>query len=129
MHAVLADRAEQRLGEPAVPPAAHHQQLRPFGGIHKYMRGLSLHHARADLDIGIDHARLGDRLGEDHPGVVLVIRHVGRREQPGAGRDLPRRHRLHHRPGQLGLVDRPSQRGLGRLEAVHPDHDAPGIIV
>jgi nitrogen regulatory protein PII len=45
---------------------------------------------------------------QDHPGVVLVVGHIGGRDQPGTRRDMPGRHRLHRRPGQPGLVDRPA---------------------
>jgi len=38
VHAVLAHRAEQRLGEPAVPAAAHHQEIRTVGGVVQYLR-------------------------------------------------------------------------------------------
>jgi diacylglycerol O-acyltransferase / wax synthase len=124
MHAVLADRAEQGLGQAAVPPAAHHEQVCSLGRRNQRRTGASLRHMRADLDLGVDHAHLGDRLGEDDPGVVLVVGQVRDREHSGGWRDLPGRHRVHHRPGQLGLVDRPPQRGLGRLEAVHSHHDA-----
>ena len=34
MHAVLADRAEQRLGQPAVAAGAHHEQVSAFGRVH-----------------------------------------------------------------------------------------------
>jgi hypothetical protein len=33
MHAVLADRTKQRLGESAVPAAAHHQEVGAVAGI------------------------------------------------------------------------------------------------
>jgi len=34
MHAVLADRAEQRLGQPAVAAGGHHEQVSAFGRVH-----------------------------------------------------------------------------------------------
>jgi hypothetical protein len=42
MHAVLADRAEQCLGESAVPAAAYHQEVGAVGGIEQYLRGIAL---------------------------------------------------------------------------------------
>jgi len=43
MHAVLADRAEQRPGESAMSPAAHHQHARPAGGPHQHFGGMPFH--------------------------------------------------------------------------------------
>jgi hypothetical protein len=45
MHAVLADRAEQRLGESAVPAAAHHQETGAVAGIEENLRGNALGNA------------------------------------------------------------------------------------
>ena len=42
MHAVLADRAEQRLGEAAVPAAAHHQEVGAVGGFEQHLSGIAL---------------------------------------------------------------------------------------
>ena len=47
MHAVLADRAQQRLGEPAVSAAAHHQEIGIVGGVEQYLRGIALDDAGA----------------------------------------------------------------------------------
>ena len=40
MHAVLADRAEQRPRESAVSLAAHHQHVRAAGGPHQHLGGM-----------------------------------------------------------------------------------------
>ena len=40
MHAVLADRAEQRLGESAMSLAAHHQHVRAACGPHQHLGGM-----------------------------------------------------------------------------------------
>jgi hypothetical protein len=110
---VPADGSEQRLSEPAVTPAAHYEQIGPRGRLHQHLSRASLHHARADLDIGVDGARLGERLAQDGARVVLEIGHVGGRKPAGAHRDMPRRHGLHHGPGEPCLVDGPPQRVLG----------------
>ena len=46
MHAVLADRAEHRLGQAAVAPRAHHEQVGSLGHIHQHLSGAAFHHAR-----------------------------------------------------------------------------------
>src|ERR1700751_2767197 len=84
----------------------------------------SFPHAWADLDIRVDGAHLVYRLGEYGESVLLVVGHVGGRHPACAHRDVPGGHRLHPRSGQFRLADGPSQRGLGRLEAIHPNHDA-----
>ena len=59
MHAVLADRAEQRLGEPGVPAAAQHQEVGAVGGIEQYPRGVALDDAGAQA--GDTAARVDER--------------------------------------------------------------------
>ena len=44
VHAVGADRAEQGVGEPGVPAAAHDQQVRPFGRPDQDIRRVALDH-------------------------------------------------------------------------------------
>jgi hypothetical protein len=39
LHAVLADRAEQRFREAAVPAAAYHKQIGAVAGIEQYLGG------------------------------------------------------------------------------------------
>jgi len=48
MHAVLADRAKQRRGEPAKSPAAHHEQVSAVGGLHQHL-GDPRRHTISDL--------------------------------------------------------------------------------
>ena len=115
MHAELADGSQRRPGEPAVAPAADYEQFGLFGRIHQHLPGSPFYHARTDLDIWADGAHLGDRLAKVGARGVLVIGHIPGRDQAGAGRGMPRRHRLHHQPGQFRLVDGPAQRGRGRL--------------
>jgi hypothetical protein len=99
-----------------VTPAAQHEQFRPFGRVQQHLRRPSFHHPRADLDLDLGI----DRLGEDHPGVVLVVGHIGGRDQPGADRDLPGRHRLYHRSGQFRLVNRHRSAALDDSEPATP---------
>jgi hypothetical protein len=42
LHAVLADRAEQRFSEAAVPAAARHEQIGTAAGIEQYPGGVAL---------------------------------------------------------------------------------------
>src|SRR6516165_3048888 len=128
MHAVLADRTEQRLGQAAVTARAHDEQVGSVGRVYQHLPGSAFYHAGADLDLGVDGAHSGHRLGEDGEGVLLVVGHVGRRYPAGTRGDVPGGHRLHYRSGQLRLVNGPAQRGLGRLEAIHSDHDAALLI-
>jgi len=44
MHAVLADRAEQRASEAAMPAAAHNQQLRAASGLKQRLSGMAVYH-------------------------------------------------------------------------------------
>jgi hypothetical protein len=52
VHAELADGPEQRLGQAAVAPAAHHEQVGAFGPVHQHRRSPAFHHVRADLNPG-----------------------------------------------------------------------------
>jgi D-arabinose 1-dehydrogenase-like Zn-dependent alcohol dehydrogenase len=63
MHAVLADRAKQRLGQPAVTPGAHHEQVGSLSCGYQHLPGLALRHVRANLNIRVDGAHPGYGLG------------------------------------------------------------------
>ena len=52
-HAVLTDGAEEGLGQAAVSPVAHHEQVRTLGRLDQHRSGLPFHHARADHDVGL----------------------------------------------------------------------------
>ena len=65
VHAVLAHRAEQRLGEPAVPAAAHHQKIGAIGGVEQYPRGVALDGSGPHRDVAVRAAGRADRFGQD----------------------------------------------------------------
>ena len=44
-------------------PGAHHEQVGSLGRGYQHVPGLAFHHARANLDIRVDGAQLGYRLG------------------------------------------------------------------
>ena len=83
MHAVLADRPEQRLGEPAVPAAAHHQQLGPGRCIQQHLRGVPLHHRVPDLHIPRRAGRRPDGISDDLLRELLPV-HVHHRHRIAA---------------------------------------------
>src|SRR6185437_4568561 len=56
VHAVLPDRAQQRLGQPAVPAAAHHEQVRSFRRSDQHRPGTPFRYIWVDLDLGVDRA-------------------------------------------------------------------------
>ena len=73
LHTVLAHRAEQYPGEPAVPAAADDQQVSALGRAYQHVRGVPLDHRGGDRDIGRDAADLGERLGQDLARVTLHV--------------------------------------------------------
>ncbi len=90
LHAVLAHRAEQRLGEPAVPAAAHHQQIGAVAGVEQYPGGVALGDRRV-RDIAGRVEGAADRLSDDLPGDLLeVVVLLGARGYPPVAASSPR---------------------------------------
>ena len=92
VHAVLADRAEQHSGEPAVSPAADHEQVGTLGRAHQHVRGVPLDHQRLDHHVGRDAADLGERLEQDLARVTFEVdRSLAERRPSVAGGGTTRR--------------------------------------
>jgi hypothetical protein len=90
MHAMLADRAEQGLDEPAMSAAADYQQVSSCRHIQQYPGRVALHHLRDYRDRLCRAGHFGDGVGENLGGVLLEIE-AGRRGYwiPVGGRELP----------------------------------------
>jgi hypothetical protein len=81
MNAVLADRAEQRLSEPAVPSAAHHEQAGTVTGFQQRHGSAALHDLRPHPDVAGRVDEVADRLGHCLLGYrreVAVLLHLDR---------------------------------------------------
>ena len=129
MHAVLADRAEQRFGEPAVPAAAQHEQVGAVGGIEQHLGGIALDDVAAYPDVAARVDGAADRVGESLLGdllevVILAGAHRDISEAACRDRIMPRGDGIDGRAGQPGLPDGPAQRAQGRIRTVDARHDA-----
>lgn len=120
----LADRSQQRLGEPSVPPVAHDQQICPWAtssrrraGLPSMTRGMTRTGRSTPAVSTIALARLvracsSKSKGSSSGGLPVPVVRV-----------LPGEDRLDHASGELGLSDRPPQGCLRLLRSVDPDHD------
>jgi Thaumatin family len=123
VHAVLADRAEQRLGEAAVPPAADNQQVRVLGGVEQGARRVFPDDHRVDYHSECLKLHVGDGLVKGGLGGLPGAGSLVRRSPAELHRRQPGGHRVDLGAGQPGLAHRPGKRGPGRVRLVDSHHN------
>jgi hypothetical protein len=97
MHAMLADRPQQRLDEPAMAAAADNQQLGSGGRSHQHLRSVPRHDLVADGHVPCGAADLTYSVGDDLPGEFLPVDVRYQNWIALRGGELPCDDRLHHR--------------------------------
>jgi len=126
--AVLADRAEQRVGDAPVAAAADHEQVCVGRGLQQDLVRVAIHHPCGDslaigrLDFIADHGVQGLAC------VLLEAAHFVHVDRcPGGGpqdhRNLPGHDGLHHAAGEHGVPDRPAEGCPRRRRTIDSDHD------
>jgi hypothetical protein len=128
MHAVLAHRAEQRIGEAAVAAAADHEQVRAGCGVEQDLRRMAAHDLAPDQPAVGWPGFLADRRVEPLPGVfgeVASLFHPDRRPAVVLQhqRDLPGDDGVDRAAGEPGLPDGPAQGRPRRRGTIDPHHD------
>jgi acyl-CoA synthetase (AMP-forming)/AMP-acid ligase II len=128
MHAVLADRTEQRLGEFAVTAAADDEQIRADRGVKQHLRRISVDdQASHPLAVGRRHF-LADHRFNRLLGVIFeaaVLFYVDRCHAVALEhhRNLPGQDGVDRAAGEVGLPESPAQRHARRRRTIYSHHD------
>jgi hypothetical protein len=129
VHAVRADRAEQRTGKAAMTATADHEQIRARRRVDQDLRRATLLDPCANADVTACGVYVADRLGHHLLRDLAVVNGLNDRYRypcvaSHGGWILPRDHGFDRAASEPSLPDSPSEGSQRGRRTVHSSHNA-----